>query len=200
MISFLTYWIVTMDDIAKVERKVDGLWNSEFSGAPEVLKTVLECIVKSRRNIEPDATGKLFKETVENNLDTVLTMNSRWLVSVCDTYADCGDELESSNATMVSLMFNQIKLCGTVLDLVMDSRINGNKLNNYNTKPLWDGMWGFNVLKGDMVENLIQRMDKNLSATPTIHKIWLRLMDNVADSNNIVAVLKKIHSRGLYQL
>ena len=186
-----------MDDVAQ---KVNSVWRSEFSGAPEILKTVLECIIKSRREIDTEATTKLFKDTVEKNLDTVLTMNTRWLISVCDTYADCGNETERSNATMVSLMFNQIKLFDTYLSLVVDHRIDGKKIPNYRTKPQWGGMWGFNINQGDMVENLINRVNTNLSSTPVIHKIWLRIMDGVADSNNSFAMLKKIHSRGLYQL
>lgn len=197
MISFLTCWIVTVDDVAQ---KVNSVWRSEFSGAPEILKTVLECIIKSRRGIDTEATTKLFRDTVENNLDTVLTMNTRWLISVCDTYADCGNETERSNATMVSLMFNQIKLFDTYLSLVNDHRIDSNKIPNYRTRPQWGGMWGFNINQGDMVENLMNRVNTNLSSTPVIHKIWLRIMDAVADSNNSFAVLKKIHSRGLYQL
>lgn len=186
-----------MDDVAQ---KVNSVWRSEFSGAPEILKTVLECIIKSRREIDTEANTKLFKDTVEKNLDTVLTMNTRWLISVCDTYADCGNETERSNATMVSLMFNQIKLFDTYLSLVVDHRIDGNKIPNYRTKPQWGGMWGFNINQGDMVENLMNRVNTNLSSTPVIHKIWLRIMDGVADSNNSFAMLKKIHSRGLYKL
>ena len=193
----MTCWIVTVDDVAQ---KVNSVWRSEFSGAPEILKTVLECIIKSRREIDTEANTKLFKDTVEKNLDTVLTMNTRWLISVCDTYADCGNETERSNATMVSLMFNQIKLFDTYLSLVVDHRIDGNKIPNYRTKPQWGGMWGFNINQGDMVENLMNRVNTNLSSTPVIHKIWLRIMDGVADSNNSFAMLKKIHSRGLYKL
>lgn len=192
----MTYWIhmIVREDIPTTVNKV---WNSEFIGKDPILKELLTYIISARRGVD---VGAEFVSLVEQNLDTVLTLNSRWLISVIDTYADQGTEIERSNATTVSLQFNQIKLCDTFLDLVMDTRINGNKLNNYNTKPLWDGMWGFNVRKGDMVGNLISRIDKNLSTTPTIHKIWRVLMQRCEQHTNSFSVLKRLHEEGLYKL
>lgn len=184
----------------ETDKKIDNVWQTEFAGKPAILKTVLGCIIKSRQGVEPSTTPQLFKITVEENIDAVLTLNVRWLISVCDTYADCGTELERSNATIISLMFNQIKLFDTYLSLVVDHRVDGNKIPNYKTKPQWGGMWGFNINKGDMVENLVRRLNTNLKTTPVLHQIWLEIMNKVSDSNNSFAVLKKIHDRGLYQL
>jgi hypothetical protein len=184
----------------EIDKKIDKVWSREFSGKDIALKTVLSCIIKSRNNIDVEEVHKLFLESVQVNMSAILKLDTRWLISVLDTYADCGSDLERSNATMVSLMFNQIKILDTYLNNVADPTIIDKKLRKNKSNRLWDGMVEFNIHRGDMVENLISRIDNNLKTTPHIHAIWRELMVRMEKGKNGFSKLKKIHERGMYKL
>lgn len=184
----------------EIDKKINRVWAREFSGKDIALKPILSCIIKSRNNIDVEEVHKLFLESVQLNMLKVLELNTRWLISILDTYADCGSELERSNATMVSLMFNQIKILDTYLNNVADSTIVDKKVRRNRPNRLWDGMVEFNIYRGDMVENLISRIDNNLKTTPHIHAIWKELMMRMEKSKNAFSKLKNIHERGMYKL
>lgn len=137
----------------------------EFGGKPRFLHVHSALIVAIRRQINLEWTlGEFRRLWAAKASELVQMLSLRWLVSATDTFADYpSDECERSVALMVTLFVNTIKLVET------ERHIEGAKNEILPVKEtrgvnLFDGLTAFRIKKGDMLENLLSRMDK-LSAS-----------------------------------
>ena len=75
-------------------------------------------------------------EFVEENIDDICEqLDSRWLISICDTYADYGDAIHKCNATLISLLCNYERIVQTTS---FASKPNKKKKITNNNNWLWD--------------------------------------------------------------
>jgi hypothetical protein len=159
---------------------------------------IRKLISKLRKGTDTDKNWPAFIKLVEENLPSVCReLDTRWLVSICDTYVDFGDDITSRNALLVVQMVNFEKLWATNL-LMYDVAPNEQKLAELKKNkviPLWDGMYSFNINHGDMTWNLFSRMDKLIKETPVIHAIYLTLIDRLKTHDTALANLNKYHKR-----
>lgn len=163
-----------------------------------MLNIILPLIQNLRRNIDVENNWRKLHEIIETNIhDICKTLNTRWLISICDTYIDYGSAIESRNAMMIVLIVNMEKLAQTNL-FMYDLNINKNKLKKLKTeKPfeLWDGMTSFNLAKGNMTKNLFKRLNKLIEDTPVIEKIYYTVLERIKNNDTILANLNKHHKR-----
>jgi hypothetical protein len=169
-----------------------------MEAAQDVLLVTLiaELILKLRRNINPDSSWGEFRALVETNIDRVCReLNTRELVSVCDTYADFADPVESRNAMLVSLLANAEKTSQSFLMLrlnyIAPFRV---PLSHHPRRvPLWDGMDSFHLEIGDVTNGLFGRLDRLMSSTPAIERIYREVVDRIRTHPTILGALNKFH-------
>jgi hypothetical protein len=165
---------------------------------PSLAQEVKNLISELRKGNDVDVHWPSFKKLVEDNLALLCTeLDTRWLVSICDTYADFGDGITSRNALLVVQMVNFEKLWATNL-LMYDVTLNERKLARLKKNkviPLWDGMYSFNINHGDMTWNLFSRMENLLGETPVIHAIYMTLTERLKKHGTALANINKYHKR-----
>ena len=152
--------------------------------------------LRKGKNIEKN-WGK-FREMVNNDIDRVCQeLDTRWLISVCDTFVDYGTPVEKRNAMLVSQLANFEKLWETYL-LMFDIKQNPFKVEQLKRNkviPLWDGMYSFNINHGDMTRNLFTRIEKLMVDTPVIQRIYFSVISRIKMNDTILATINKYHKR-----
>jgi len=161
----------------------------------EELKQLISSLRKGRNT---EVYWPSFQQLVKDNLELFCAeLDTRWLISVCDTYADFSDGITRRNALLVVQVVNFEKLWATNL-LMYDVAENKNKLAELKRNkviPLWDGMYSFNINHGDMTWNLFSRMEKLLIETPVIHTIYLTIIERLKQHDTVLANINKYHKR-----
>jgi hypothetical protein len=163
-----------------------------------ILPKIQDLIIRQRKGIDAEENWKKFTEFIETNLDKVCkSLDTRWLVSICDTYVDYGDPVIRRNAMLVVQTANFEKLWATYL-LMYDLNLNEEKVEKLKKNkviPLWDGMYSFNINHGDMTNNYFARVDELMSETPVIEAIYKTVLQRIKENNTVLANLNKYHKR-----
>jgi hypothetical protein len=169
-----------------------------MASSENILREIQDLIISLRKGIDTEENWKKFIEFIESNLDKVCkSLDTRWLVSVCDTYADFGDPVTRRNAMLVVQTANFEKLWATYL-LMYDLDLNEEKvekLKNNKVIPLWDGMYSFNINHGDMTNNYFARVNELISETPVIDAIYKTVLQRIKENNTVLANLNLYHKR-----
>jgi hypothetical protein len=121
-----------------------------------------------------------FKQIIEEYInDFINYLDQRWLLSIIDSYIDCGTEIESSNALLINSFYNHAKLRRSEHDLYSFNHIlNTNKKsmtqyvfsNHKMTEILWDG-------GDDTLDNFFKRIEYKLKKTPILLKLFTTFME-----------------------
>ncbi len=153
-------------------------------------------IVNLRRGIETERSFGEFRAIVEGDLDAVCTeLNTRWLVSLCDTYVDFGEPIEQRNAMLVSMLVNWEKVAQSYV--LWKSNYEGSLEVPEHHEPrklfLWDGMTSFHLEIGDVTNNLFARTQRLLAETPQIERIYRTVLERIEKDETILGTLNKRH-------
>jgi len=164
----------------------------------KILNQVEPLIVKLRKDFDLKNNWPKFRNIVEKNIDRICEeLDTRWLVSICDTYVDFGDPIEKRNAMLIVQVANFEKLWATDL-LMYDVKINPQKLDKLKKNkviPLWDGVYSFNINHGDMTNNLFRRLNNLMQETSVLNKIYLTVLKRIKENDTALANLAKYHQR-----
>lgn len=162
----------------------------------DILKKVKKYIVELRQDKNSTDIWLEFKSYTEQNIaELTEQLDTRWLVSIADTFVDYGDPVESRNALLISIVVNFEKLWDTYL-YMHDIQINEKKraeLIHNTSLPLWDGMYTFNIEKGDMTNNLFTRIDQLLAETPMLKKIFDVVIQRLNQNKTVFGELNQYH-------
>jgi len=174
----------------------DDTPEAKWGNPPEVLSQLLPLTIYLRRGVRPEASFKCLKQLVEGNLNLALSqLNTRWLISVCDSYADHGDNVESRNALLISSFLNWERLAETYLRW-SDPGLQSLKVDHpvpLQNEPLWDGLITVHLRRGDTVNNLLIRYARVLRPTPVLLAIWRELLSRIRANNTLLAALENAH-------
>jgi hypothetical protein len=166
----------------------------------EIFLYVKKLIVALRRQQNTEANWTLFKNFIENNINIICKeFDTRWLVSIADTYIDHGNAIEKRNAMYISLIANFEKIWATKL-LMFDIELNSLKLKRLKQNaivPLWDGMYSFNINRGDMVNNLFDRLTGIMKETPCLFQIYNTIIAKLIDNKNSTLGTLNIYHKDL---
>ena len=163
-----------------------------------IIEKIKDTIPHLRRGENVDKHWPIFRSLIENNTERLVSsLNTRWLVSIADTFADYGSEIEKRNAIIISLIANMEKLFATRL-LLYDIKLDHSKVKEVKRKkvvPLWDGMTSFNIEQGDMTNNLFQRIRSMLTETPALKIIFEKMLERVRQNDTFLSDINKYHQR-----
>ncbi len=154
----------------------------EFVGRSHLAFLLACCIVVIRKSNGTGPGIALFHRIVAEHTEEICSeLNTRWLVSVCDTFADHGKTgAQKALGLSGSLLANTAKLVETERNLFQIPRPWPPKRRMGNNKKLFDGVIGFWVEKGDMIENLVTRIENVGKEDPVagafVGEILLRLI------------------------
>ncbi len=152
-----------------------------------------------RRSSRQEALGAwlTLSEFVEENIDDVCAqLNSRWLVSICDTYADFGDIPHRNNALLISLLCNYERIVQTTKFASKPIRKKINDENNW----LWDDNQLI-AINGtvDVHINLFRRIRKNFENTPVLLKILRTIIKRMLKNKTTLKRFGRISGRNIYK-
>lgn len=166
------------------------LVRQDLSGKSELCYLHAELVVKIRRGIDPAATLECFFLLWKHENEHLTEhLNSRWLISALDTFADYGSPIQRALALMQIAFFNTIKLAETE-HIIFDERPDKTSLTSLTRTepvPIWDGMESFNVVRGDMLRNMLERMQRAASVDRTLARIFDTLLSRARASNNLLS-------------
>ena len=164
----------------------------------EHLKILHKMIVADRNSHRMSMIFNIFdfKRYVEKNIDEICEqLNTRWLVSICDTYA--GNCLclgkEGSEAMSIVVFVNMIKLWDT--DLKTRGEQQDDLVDKYcgHQEVLWDGIITYDLRDGDMIVNMVGRLRKSMEEGSVCSKIFETILGRIdsSKSNNALKALVK---------
>lgn len=159
---------------------------AEFVNKPLVCHELIKHIIYLRRGVDTEANTERFFELWETYHVTLLKeLDTRWLLSVVDTVIEIGDDLEAAVAMNISQCVNQCNIHTSLLINCVDGRLDANKLQREMKAPTWDGMITVDVPTGDMVHNMMTRMDEIISREPWLNDIWEEIKNRLRTQENL---------------
>jgi len=150
--------------------------------------------LRNRRDIESNWLA--FRNLVEGELERVLsTFSSRWLVSICDTYADhAKSEVRRRNALAISLLINMIRLADTLYE---DRDVRSERVDAIRQRQLdlYDGLQTLHLDRQDTCLNLAKRLSRSLKEDHVLHEIYLELIRRAKRSDNLLTRFQRRSAR-----
>jgi hypothetical protein len=191
-----------LNRLANTDKNIEAV-KAEFVGKPVVCHELIKQIILLRRGIDTDTNTERFFELWETYHETLLKeLDTRWLLSVVDTAVDVGDDQESAVAMNISQCINQCNIHTSLLVNAVDGRLDGNKLQREMKMPTWDGMITVDVPTGDMIHNMMIRMDKVIATEPWLNDIWTELKNRLRTQENlplnIICKVSRVEHQRLY--
>jgi len=174
-----------LNRLQDVEKNIQAV-KAEFVGKPLVCHELVKTIIYLRRQIDMADNTPRFFDLWENYHETLLKeLDTRWLLSVVDTVIEIGDDLEAAVAMNISQCINQCNIHTSLLINCVDGRLDANKLQREMKAPTWDGMITVDVPTGDMVHNMMTRMDEIISREPWLNDIWQEIKNRLRTQENL---------------
>jgi hypothetical protein len=191
-----------LNRLANTDKNIEAV-KAEFVGKSVVCHELIKQIILLRRGIDTDTNTERFFELWETYHETLLKeLDTRWLLSVVDTAVDVGDDQESAVAMNISQCINQCNIHTSLLVNAVDGRLDGNKLQREMKMPTWDGMITVDVPTGDMIHNMMIRMDKVIATEPWLNDIWTELKNRLRTQENlplnIICKMSRVEHQRLY--
>jgi hypothetical protein len=194
-ISFFNITYVHPNDNRILKLDIDDLVVNRKIKCDLILLKLL--IIRLRRQEENENDWNHFKQILEKNLDSILNskIKPRWLVSFLDTYADHGDEIESRNALIAINFYRNEKFFSTITDYF---ELNKREVYIHRHQKSLCGMHISG--KQDMAEILFKKINKKMQVTPTIWKIFQRIIKDVMkDKESMYSIMSEITKPSLFK-
>jgi hypothetical protein len=173
----------------------------EFTGQSELCYTHAKVIVLIRRDFEANNHFALFEQLWKEEKNYLLkNLNTRWLISATDTFADLSDDDAIKSLSIAcSCLLNTVKIQESEHFITNyanyeDDSKKITRLDNEERVPLFDGISVFKVGTDDTLRNMRWRIDKAAKiniAGEILLEIFLRLQEN----NSVFKRLRDRHKR-----
>jgi hypothetical protein len=147
--------------------------------------------IRNSRNLETNL-AQFFGLMSERQSEILASFDIRWLVSICDTYADHGSEVERRNALLVSMFVNLLRLAET--HRFLSGPIDSARLEVARGDPieLYEGVSTFSIDRQDVYLNLSKRMARVMPSTPFLYAIWKKIVQRLHSCPNAISVLSSL--------
>lgn len=171
-------------DIRQHFRKIEV----EFRGGPRIVHLTACTIVRLRRAPEDGAALALFRRlTTEHSEALSALLNSRWLVSVCDTVVDTSEiEADRSLAFAGALFVYALKIAETELRLYRPPADWPPRKRLKHGGEIYDGintLW--NEGPGD-VGNMLSRIERALAAQSPMRHFVQQIVDRALEHDTTI--------------
>lgn len=154
----------------------------------DLRKRVVVAIRRIRRCEDMPGSWHKLRRTVESNLEEIATtFSARWILSICDSYADHATPIERRNAFLISLFVNMIKFADT--SRMMRGPIDPSKLEPLRSpdRPIvFSEMRCIHLGNSDTLLNLAKRMTILLAETPVLERLFQAILQIVHTTENSV--------------
>jgi hypothetical protein len=158
-----------------------------FEGTSELCYLHAELIVRLRRGIDPSTNWERLQGIWETEPDFLCTnLNSRWLISALDTFADYGDPVMQARALIQVAFFNTLRIAQTERILLAEQPPSGNLPVQNEMHELWDGIETYNFRRGDVVWNMVARIRRALEPDPILSKIFETLLERALRRDTLI--------------
>lgn len=173
----------------------------EFIGQPELNHFHASLIVLIRRDIDVDKNYQTFKELWLTERDFLLeNLNTRWLISACDTFIDYDDD-----KTLQAILMNAISLINTIKlqeteHLLCQTHYQENEQIKQQLQhervALFDGTSAFAVGTDDTLRNMRWRLDK-VCAYHELGQIVIEIFERLQSqqNHNVYSRFRQRHTR-----
>ena len=160
---------------------------AEFIGKTEVCHMLVAEIIKLRRDPNNVISKDGFWFLLNDYLDVILEhYDIRWILSICDTIVDIGDGVQSAIAMNMVQCINGTNIHHSILVNAVNGDIDGNKLRHELKVPTWGGMITADIPNGDMIHNMMNRLDEIIKQDEQLNTIWNTIKDRGRDEPNLV--------------
>jgi hypothetical protein len=157
-----------------------------FIGKPRVCHEIVKSIIHLRRGIEVEYHTEKFYSLLDKYQDVLISeFDTRWLISLCDTIVDTGNDADSSSAMTVVLIVNGLNIQAILLEIAGANQPSRDQVRNTSGRKTWDGMLSAFPTKGDMVFNMMTRAEKNISRSALVLPIWQEIKNRFRDDLSI---------------
>jgi len=173
---------------------------AEFAGQSELLYFHAQLIVMIRREYRAADHFRQFEHLWEEESDFLCQqLNTRWLVSAADTFADHATApLARALALNASLLANTIKMQETERYLQQADTLSNQpeRLNllQAGRVPLFDGMSAFAVGTDDTLRNMRWRMDE-ISTLHPCGAILREIFQRLQEHDTVYRRIRLLHTR-----
>ena len=175
----------------------------EFIGQSELCYRHAQVIVLIRREVDLDANlDHFFRLWLEEADYLVENLNTRWLVSAADTFADFSeDPVEQAYALAIAGLVNAVKLAETErwLRAIDEPLPSADDLDMGTQRvPLWDGTSAFAVGTDDTLRNFhwrIQRVCQKSSPQPACLSIYHSVFKRLSEHDSVFKRFRDAHTR-----
>jgi len=175
-----------LNRIQDMQKNIEAV-RAEFIGKPEVCHMLVAEIIKLRRNPGNQTARETFWDLLNSYTDVILeNYDVRWMLSICDTVVDIGDKLQSAIAMNLVQCVNGTNIHHSILVNAVDGNIDANKLRHELKVPTWGGMITADIPNGDMIHNMMNRLDAVIEQDELLNKIWITIKDRGRNESNLV--------------
>ena len=147
--------------------------------------------IRNSRDLEHNLP-EFFKVVDENRHELREGLDIRWLVSICDTFADHGTEIERRNALLISMFVNMLRLAEThrfVSGPMQSARL---ELARGDPIELYEGVCTFSIDRQDVYLNLSKRMARALASTPFLESVWSTILERLHACPNAMTAMRDL--------
>lgn len=176
----------------------------DFVGLPELcfVHGMLIALIRREENLAHHVPT--FLSLWETESDFLRThLNSRWLLSACDTIACHGPELQRSHAAVLSALFHSFQLHETERQVMRDTSYDPAKYRLHVVThaggshiPLWDGIKADAFENGDSCTNMLRYVVGLLDRDPLMGPICRTMIARALAGDTILSRLAR-HNPGL---
>ncbi|RJE78794.1 sulfotransferase family 2 domain-containing protein [Paracoccus sp. JM45] len=166
----------------------------EFSGQPR-LNHLLACVIVVLRRDPQNKIGLelFFKIVTQYGSELANSLNIRWLSSVCDTFVDVGrNSEERAIAALGSSISALVKLSETERRVYHPKVPWPPRLKFSRGGHMYEGVMGFSPEKGDMIDNLLSRLDSVLEGSKPASVFSRELVARLSEKHSTISRFKKI--------
>ena len=173
----------------------------EFVGHSALNHYHASLIVLIRREVDVQNNYAKFKALWMTERDYLLaSLNTRWLISACDTFIDLEDDpLLQAILMNAVILINTIKLQETerfLCDQSLEVNLQHQDLLQQQRYALFDGTSAFTVGTDDTLRNMRWRLEQ-ICETHELGKIVMKVFDRLQldQNNNVYSRFKQRHTR-----
>ena len=173
----------------------------EFVGQSELCYTHAKIIVLIRRDFEAKNHFTIFEQLWEEEKNYLLKhLNTRWLISAADTFADLSDDDSIKSLSVAcSCLLNTVKMQESERFIMNADSCDSDKdkmgrLDNEERIPLFDGTSVFKFGTDDTLRNMRWRIDK-VAQLNIAGEILLEIFLRLQEFDTIYKRSKKRHKR-----
>lgn len=197
--------------VITIDQHLAKEWNRDI-GKPMCVYNIKKMIVELRRSSKPD--GQQFESYLNTYKDIIIpNLNSRWLLSITDTFADVVRGPRQINATWISAHFKLSLVSDSLLHYLTNWEINRNNILDRlpiqpsndpeqklfaDTKPIpgLEGQTAISNVKSDIIPNIDKRLHSILHDDEILLMIYRRLEELYNNADTTKGLWNKLEHEG----